>query len=136
MAIVGDYKTLPIALKANSTGLASSQYLFVKLASTAGRVVAPGTLNSTTNPGTFLGVLMNKPAGLEEVEFAYAGIVKVIAATSTIAIGDRVYSNSTGRATDAGTTDNGFYVGRALEAATAVADLITIELAGNGGDRY
>lgn len=130
-----DYKTIP-GLQANSTGLASSQYLFVKLASTAGRVVAPGTLNSTTNPATYLGVLMNSPAGNEEAEFADSGIVKVIAATSTIAIGDRVYSNSTGKATDAGTTDNGFFAGRALEAASAANDIIAIRLQGNGGGRY
>ena len=66
----------------------------------------------------------------------YDGIVKVIAATSTIAIGDRVHSNSTGRATDAGTTDNGFYAGRALTASGAAGDIITIKLLGVGGDRY
>ena len=135
MPYTTDYKTIP-GLSANSTGLASNQYLFVKLASTAGKVVAPGTLNSTTNPTTFLGVLMNSPAGNEEALFAHDGIVKVIAATSTIAIADRVYSNSTGRATDAGTTDNGFFAGRALEAASAAGDLIAIKLQGNGGGRY
>ena len=131
----GEYKSL-FGLKANSTGLASSQFLFGKLASTAGQVIAAGTLNSTTNPGTFLGVIMNAPGASEEVEFAYDGIVKVIAGTSTIAIGDRVWSNSTGAATDAGTTDNGFYAGRALTAASAANDLIMVKLNGNGGGRY
>lgn len=135
MAFNLNYRTIP-GLTANSTGLASSQFLFVKLASTAGKVVAAGTLNSTTNPGTYIGVLMNAPAGGEEVEFADEGVVKVIAATSTIAIGDRVYSNSTGKATDAGTSDNGFFAGRALEAAAAANDIITIALVGNGGARY
>ena len=135
MAYTLEYTTLP-GLRANSTGLASSQFLVGKLASTAGRVVAAGTLNSTTNPASFVGIIMNKPEGNEEVEFAIAGVVKAIAATSTIAIGDRVYSNSTGKLTDAGTTDNGFFIGRALEAAGAAGDIITIALAGNGGGRY
>lgn len=135
MAYTTDYKCIP-GLIANSTGLASSQFLFGKLATTAGRVIAPGTLNSTTNPGVYLGVIMNAPAGLEEVEFADQGIVKVIAATSTIVIGDRVYSNSTGKATDAGTTDNGFFTGRALTAAGTANDIITVKLNGNGGARY
>jgi predicted RecA/RadA family phage recombinase len=134
MAFVTDYETLPGLVAASN--LASSQYLVGKLASTAGQVAAAGTLNSTTNPGAFVGVIMNKPAAGEEVEFAIDGIVKAIAATSTIAVGDRVYSNSTGRLTDAGTTDNGFFLGRALEAATAAGDIITIKLAGNGGGRY
>lgn len=134
MAIFQQYTTLA-GLTANSTGLANSQYLFGKLASTAGKVVAPGTLNSTTNPTYVIGVIMNKPAGNEEVEFALTGIVKVIAATSTIAIGDRVYTNTTGKATDAGTTDNGFVAGRALTASAAAGDIITISLY-NGGARY
>jgi hypothetical protein len=135
MAYTQEYVTLA-GLRANSTGLASSQFLFGKLATTAGRVVAAGTLNSTTNPGTVIGVIMNQPAAFEEVEFAVAGIVKVIAATSTIAIGDRVYSNSTGKATDAGTTDNGFFAGRALTASGAANDMIVVSLVGNGGARY
>lgn len=129
------YSTIP-GLRANSTGLASSQYLAVKLATTAGRVVAPGTLNSTTNPTYILGILMNSPAGNEEAEVAVGGIVKAVAATSTIAIGDRVYTNTTGKLTDAGTTDNGFFLGRALEAASAANDIITVILTGNGGARF
>lgn len=135
MAFNQEYVTLA-GLRANSTGLASSQFLFGKLATTAGRVVAPGTLNSTTNPTYVIGVIMNQPAGTEEVEFAVSGIVKVIAATSTIAIGDRVYTNTTGKATDAGTTDNGFFAGRALTAASAANDIITVILQPGGGARY
>jgi hypothetical protein len=134
MAFSQEYTTLA-GLRANSTGLASSQFLFGKLASTAGRVVAPGTQNSTTSPGSVIGVIMNQPAGTEEVEFAISGIVKVVAATSTIAIGDRVYTNTTGKATDAGTTDNGFIAGRALTASGAANDIITVLLY-NGGARY
>ena len=63
----GQYTTIP-GLKANSTGLASSQYLFGKLASTAGQVVLAGVLNSTTvATPCVMGVIMNAPAGGEEV---------------------------------------------------------------------
>lgn len=134
MAVQGQYQAL-YGLTANAD-LSGNQFYFGKLASTAGKVVAPGTLNSTTNPATFLGVIMNKPASGEEVELAYDGVVKVVAATSTIAIGDRVYSNSTGKATDAGTTDNGFCAGRAITASAAAGDIITIKLFGDGGARY
>lgn len=134
MAFNTDYSTLP-GLTAGAD-LSSKQFMAGKLASTAGSVIAAGTLNSTTNPAAFVGVIMNKPASGEEVEFAIDGIVKAIAATSTIAIGDRVWSNSTGKLTDAGTTDNGYFLGRALEAATAANDIITIKLAGNGGGRF
>ena len=129
------YTAIP-GLTANSTGLASSQYLVGALTSTGTKVITPGTLNSTTNPGKVLGVILNKPAGNEEVEFAVQGIVKAIANTSTIAIGDRVYTNSTGKLTDAGTPDNGFCIGRALEAASAANDIITVLLVGTGGSRF
>jgi hypothetical protein len=128
------YQSLP-GLTAGAD-LSSSQYLVGKLASTAGKVVIAGALNSTTNPGAFVGVIMNKPASGEEVEFAFDGLVKVIAGTSTIAVGDRVWANSTGKLTDAGTTDNGFFLGRALEAAGAANDIISVKLSGNGGGRY
>lgn len=134
MAFNNSYETLPGLVAASN--LSSSQFLVGKLASTAGKVAAAGTLNSTTNPTAFVGVIMNKPAAGEEVEFAINGIVKAIAGTSTIAVGDRVWSNSTGKLTDAGTTDNGYFLGRALEAAAAANDVITIKLAGNGGGRF
>ena len=134
MAFTTDYSTLPGVTA--GADLSAKQYLVGKLASTAGSVVIAGTLNSTTNPAAFVGVIMNKPASGEEVEFAIDGIVKAIAATSTIAIGDRLWANSTGRLTDAGTTDNGYFLGRALEVASAAGDIITLKLAGNGGARF
>lgn len=134
MAFNLNYQTIP-GLTAGAD-LSSSQYLIGKLASTAGQVVIAGTLNSTTNPGAFVGVIMNKPASGEEIEFAVEGVTKAIAGTSTIAVGDRVWANSTGKLTDAGTTDNGFHLGRALEAASAANDIITIKLVGSGGSRY
>lgn len=134
MAFNTDYGTLPGLTAA--ADLSAKQFHIGKLASTAGQVAISGTLNSTTNPAAFVGVIMNKPASGEEVEFAIDGVVKACAGTSTIAVGDRVWANSTGRLTDAGTTDNGYFLGRALEAAAAAGDIITIKLAGNGGGRF
>lgn len=134
MAYVADYRCIP-GLKANSTGLATSQFLVGRLASTAGQVILSAALNSTTAPTYVVGVIMNKPGANEEVEFAVDGIVKMVVATSTIAIGDRVGVNSTSKGTDAGSTDNGAFIGRALSASTAANDIITVLLNGGGG-RY
>jgi hypothetical protein len=131
MAWNGIYSTFP-TLTANSTGLASSQFTVVKLASTAGKVVASGVLNTTTaltlGP---LGVLMNAPAGYEEAEVAFSGIVKMKVATSTIVIGDHIGVNSTSLGTDAARTDNTAFIGVALSASAAANDIITVLL--NGG---
>jgi hypothetical protein len=130
------YTCIP-GVYANSTGLATSQYLAGHLSTTSSVKVLTGVaMNSTTTPTHVFGVIMNKPGGGEEVEFAIDGIVKAIASTSSIAVGDRVAVNTTGRVTDAGTTDNIFFLGRALEAASAAGDIITIKLAGLGGSRY
>lgn len=133
MAYNQQYTTLA-GLRAGAD-LSGSQFKLVKLASTAGQVVLAGTLNSTTGPSAVVGVLMNAPASGEEAEVAIEGVVKVIAGTSTIAVGDRIGSDSNSRASDAGTTDNVFYAGRALTAAGAVGDIITVLLNG-GGQRY
>jgi hypothetical protein len=130
MAFVTDYKTIP-GLRANSTGLATSQFLFGKLASTAGQVVLAGALNSTTVAAPYvLGVIMNKPGGGEEVEFAVSGIVKVVVATSTLIIGDPVGVNSTSKGTEVAETDNLAYAAKALEASTAANDIISVLLLG------
>lgn len=134
MAYNTDYDTIP-GLVAGAD-LSSYQFYAVKLASTAGQVVLSGVLNSTTGPTTFVGVLQNAPASGEEVELAYRGLVKMKVATSTIAIADRVGVNSTSLGTDAGVTDNGFHIGRAIVASAAANDIITVDLFGNGGVRY
>lgn len=131
MAYFSDYRTIP-GLRANSTGLATSQFLFGKLASTAGQVVLAGALNSTTiATPCVMGVIMNKPAGGEEVEFAVSGVVKVVVATSTIIIGDPIGINSTSKGTEVAETDNLAYIGKALEASSAANDIITVYLPGN-----
>jgi hypothetical protein len=131
MAYVTDYKTIP-GLRANSTGLATSQFLFGKLASTAGQVILAGALNSTTVAAPcIMGVIMNKPGGGEEVEFAVSGIVKAMVATSTLIIGDPVGINSTSKGTEVAETDNLALIGFALEASTAANDIITVFLPGH-----
>ena len=130
MAFVTNYQTIP-GLTANSTGLATSQYLFGKLASTAGKVVLAGALNSTTIAAPcVMGVIMNKPGANEEVEFAVSGIVKAMVATSTIIIGDPVGVNSTSKGSEVAETDNLAFIGRALEASSAANDIISVLLLG------
>lgn len=131
MAYTQDYKTFA-NVKANSTGLASKQFTWVKLASTAGQVVSAGALNSTTaltlGP---VGILMNAPAGGEEAEVAYSGIAKLKVATSTIIIGDHIGSNSTSLGSEAARTDNTAFLAVALQASSAANDIIAVLL--NGG---
>lgn len=131
MSINQEYGTFA-GVRANSTGLATSQFTVVKLASTAGVVIASGVLNSTTaltlGP---LGVLMNKPGAYEEAEVAYDGIVKLKVATSTLVIGDHIGVNSTSQGTEAARTDNTAFIGVALQASSAANDIISVLL--NGG---
>jgi hypothetical protein len=134
MSYVGEYRTFP-NVKANSTGLATSQYKFVKLASTAGQVVLSGAMNSTTFGGLIVGVLMNAPGGNEEAEVAYSGIVKLKVSTSTLIIGDRIGPNSTSVGAEVAATDNLVYAARALQSSSANNDIITALLI-PGGVRY
>jgi uncharacterized protein DUF2190 len=130
MAIFSKYETIP-GLRANTTGLATSQFLFGKLASTAGQVVLAGALNSTTVAvPCVMGVIMNKPGPGEEVEFAYRGIVKAMVSTSTLIIGDPVGVNSTSKGTEVAETDNLAFIGKALEASSAANDIISVLLEG------
>jgi hypothetical protein len=130
MSANGIYAT-HFGLKANSTGLASKQFTFVKLASTAGQVVSVAALNTTTAL-TFgpIGILMNAPAGNEEAEVAFDGIAKLKVATSTIIIGDHLAPNSTSLGAEAARTDNTAYSAVALQASSAANDIITVALVG------
>ena len=131
MAYSTNYRTLPGVVA--GADLSAKQFHVVKVASTAGQVVLNGT---SVFVGNFVGVLMNKPASGEEAEVAIDGICKIIVATSTIVAGDGIGCNSTSKGTDAGTTDNGPRVAKALEASAAANDIITVMLYGAGGTRY
>lgn len=131
MANFGQYRTW-FNVKANSTGLATKQFTWVKMASTAGQVVSCGVLNSTTaltlGP---VGVLMNAPAGNEEAEVAYDGIAKLKVSTSTLIIGDHIGINSTALGSEAARTDNTPFAAVAMQASAAANDIIQVLL--NGG---
>lgn len=131
MANFGQYRTW-FNVKANSTGLASKQFTWVKLASTAGQVVSAGALNSTTalTLGQ-VGILMNAPAGGEEAEVAYDGIAKLKVSTSTLIVGDHIGINSTSLGNEAARTDNTAFVATAMQASAAANDIIQVLL--NGG---
>lgn len=130
MASTQKYNTWA-GVRANSTGLASSQFTFVKLASTAGQVVASGVLNSTTaltlGP---LGILMNAPAGNEEAEVAYQGIAKLVVSTSTLIVGDHIAPNSTSKGAEAARTDNTAFAAVAMQASATANDIIKVVLSG------
>lgn len=131
MAYGTDYRTLPGVVA--GADLSAKQFHVVKIASTAGQVV----LNATSLfAGNFVGVLMNKPASGEEAEVAIDGICKMIVATSTILAGDGIGCNTTSKGTDAGTTDNGARIAKAIEPSAAANDVITVMLTGAGGARY
>ena len=132
MAAFGEYRTW-FGVRANTTGLATKQFTFVKKASTAGQVVSAGVLNTTTlaTMGP-VGILMNAPAGGEEAEVAYDGIAKLKVATSTLITGDHIGINSTSLGTEAARTDNIGFVAVAFEASSAANDIITVLLNGGG----
>ena len=118
--ISGDYITLPGLTVGGD--LSGKQYMFVKLASTAGEIVA---IAATTD--TAIGVLLDAPdADGEAAMVAGLGVVPVIAGTSTITAGEKVGWNTTGQAVD-GQAANG---GIALEAAGSSGDSIKVLLGG------
>lgn len=125
--------TLP-GLRANSTGLATSQYKFGFVASTAGQVVIATALNTTTIATRIVGVINNAPGANEDVEFAVGGVAKVKIASTDVAIGDWLSVNSTAQALKT-TTDNRGVVARALETATGTNDIISVLLI-PGNARY
>lgn len=101
--------------------LSAAQYKAVKFATTAGEVVA-----STAAADASIGLLQNDPADGEAASIAGAGsIALALAATSTIAAGNFVAPNSTGLVN---TSVQKF--ARALQAAGAVSDLITVQVLG------
>src|SRR3990167_337420 len=121
-------RTIP-GLKAGLT-LAAHQYKVVKFASTANAVVV---VTATTSVA--IGVVLNDPAVNEAAQVADDGIVPVIAVVNDLAAGENVGFDSTGRVVDH-TTDNRMSIGHALEASTAVGDIVLIQLYGGGSQRY
>lgn len=102
--------------------ISAKQYHFVKLASTAGEIVA---IAATTDSA--VGILQDAPdADGEAAMVAGLGVSVVIAGTSTITAGADLGWDTTGRAVT-GQANSGAV---ALEAANAVGDEIRCLLAG------
>lgn len=104
--------------------ISSSQYMAVRLASTADVVLA---MDATTTVA--VGVLQDAPdAANEAATVAALGVTTMVAGTSLISAGDQISYDSTGRAT----TANALKIGQALEAAGATGDEIRVVLHGVG----
>ena len=114
------FMTIPTGLMA-SGDLSAKQYHVVKMASTAGRVVA---VNATTD--TAIGVLQNDPTDGQAALVAGLGYVKAVSGTSVLAAGTAVGFNTTGRLA----TGNAKTIGQTITAATAIGDIVTIQLRG------
>lgn len=109
MAVQANLVTLPGLIAQGD--LSSSQFYFVKMASTAGRVKP---VAATTDLA--VGVLQNDPTTLEEALVAAGGLSKLVAGTSVgWAEGIAVGWNTTGKAVPLAantTNDNRPYMGR------------------------
>ena len=104
--------------------LSSSQYKLVKMASTAGEVVA---VSATTD--VCIGILQNAPADGEPAEVQVLGVSKVQAGATAITQGAILGWSSTARATArtaAGSRQN--MIG--IEASAAAGDIVTVLLSG------
>lgn len=100
--------------------LSAYQYRPVKLASTAGEVVA-----ATAVTDVVVGILQNDPTDGQAAHIAGVGSLTLAkAGTSVLAKGAYLTCNSTGLAPT--TADNTAVCGRAVEAASAAGDLIMI----------
>lgn len=110
--------------------LAAKQYAVVKWASTANAVVA---VLATTDVA--IGVVLNDPAAGEIALVADSGLVPALAGANNLAAGDNLGYNTSGQVV-AHTTDNRRSIGKALEASTAVGDVILVQLYGGGSVRY
>ena len=118
-----------------TTDLSAAQFKVIMLnTTTPGQIKLAGTSVITTSAF----VLMNDPKGTstayQNAEVAYRGIVKLIAGTSTIKVGDNLGVNTTSQVVST-TTDNRFIVAKALTASSAVGDVISGALI-VGGARY
>lgn len=110
--------------------LSSSQFLFVKMHTTANQVV-----KCATDAEIYLGVLQNEPASGSEARVMTTGVTKVVAG-GAISVGDKIGTDTAGKAKTIETTtgaDVGDYFGAvALESASAANEVIAILLGPSG----
>jgi hypothetical protein len=102
--------------------LSALQYTFVKISGTGVVAVAAAT-------DTPIGVLLNDPTSGETAEVAVSGIVK-LKASAAITAGAAVGTTSTGTAVTVvpGTDTTKYLLGRAITAAGAAGDIITVAI--------
>lgn len=118
-----------------TTDLSAAQFKAVKLLTTGNQIALIATSVITSGVS---GILMNDPKGTlanpVNAEVAIRGIVKMIAGTSTIKIGDQLGVNTTGYVVPT-TTDNRWVIAKALVPSSAIGDIICGILL-DGGQRY
>jgi hypothetical protein len=118
---MGQSQNLPATVFSKLAGadLSAAQYRLVKMASTAGEVIA-----AAAGTDDIVGVLQNDPADAEVASIGVGGILK-LQVQASISVGDWLTSDSTGRGA-ATTTDGDVVIGHALEASTAAGDIIQV----------
>jgi hypothetical protein len=116
---MGQSQNMPATLYSKLAGadLSSAQYRLIKMASTAGEVIA-----AAAGTDDIVGVLQNDPADGEVALIGVGGVMKAQAQAS-LSVGDWLTSDSTGRLT-ATTTDGDVVVGTALEASVTAGDIV------------
>lgn len=118
--IWGDQIIIPGLLA--GADLSAKQWHCVKFASTANEVIS-----AIQTSDAVIGILQNDPADGETANVCVLGVSRAIAGTSLITVGEFLGANSSGvYDTSGGTAAAEYYVGRALEAAGATGDFITI----------
>lgn len=100
--------------------LSAKQYNFVKMSGTGVILVAAAT-------DIPIGVLLNDPESGETAAVAVSGVVKLVA-SAAITAGATIGTTATGTAVTlaAGTDTTKYIVGRAITAAGAAGDIITV----------
>lgn len=100
--------------------LSAKQYTFVKISGT-------GVISVAAATDAPIGVLLNDPASGETAAVAVSGIVKLVA-SAAITAGATIGTTATGTAVTlaAGTDTTKYIVGRAITAAGAGGDIITV----------
>lgn len=122
MAFYGNLIDVPGVLAGED--LSAWQYKPVKLASTAGEVVKADAVADVV-----IGILQNDPTDGQAAHVAGVGSVsKAIAGTSVLTAAAYLTVNSTGVVPT--TNDNTAICGRAINAASAAGDLVTIQVLG------
>lgn len=102
----------------SGSDLSATQYTFVKQSSTENTIEAAGAGEVA------IGIVENKPASGEVAEVAVGGGTYITAAAA-IAIGDPIKSDASGKGVTA-STNNDYYIARAIEAAAADGDQIEV----------